>query len=602
MSLTEEMFNTADFFLKSSTPNGIIDFVIGPMRATHQAIALFNGTSGQLLQNSDVCITPSGELVVNNGVVTAPTYSFKSDTSSGVCLLSSGKLGFVTNGQPGMVLDEKNVVLHGMPPSDYGDGKGCTFINNCETVPQGVPNHGCGGILFVNGNHLCYLNSHGKCVTLNNENAVTGQIKSRENTVALWSGTNCIKDSAVTISSDGFMQGVDGHVGNPTYSFLSDVSCGMYLLQPTCLGFSSSGTTNIVLTPHGNVSLAGGCPMNYGATTSGKGVIYINAATTVPSGVPNGGSGGILYVSGKTLHFLNAAGVACTLGGASGTVVGPVVSTNRAITLFNGMSGQALQNSIVTISTTGSICGPNGTVLTPAYSFTNDTKSGMYLKNKSEVGVAANCTDALVVSEHSNVSLGGGPPSTYGSAEGVVFINECSKVPQSEVNDGKGGLLYVSESTLCYEGGGVKTIVSCAPCMFYGTLDTTAYTTLNTNMQLKFNNVVDNTELYDSAMGCFIAPVQGVYSFSVSMKTTNNSMDAGGETVCVTNVTKSFEVMRSGLSVCGPMHTPNAFLCTSLHCVTALNKGDEVAMFFNSAQVDTISYCVGCASIIYQTG
>ena len=84
---------------------------------------------------------------------------------------------------------------------------------------------------------------------------------------------------------------------------------------------------------------------------------------TTPSN-PSAGSNKLYFKSDNKLYTLNSSGTEVALGTASGSVTGPGSSTNNAIATWNGTSGTTLQNTPVTIDSSGNITitGPSGNV------------------------------------------------------------------------------------------------------------------------------------------------------------------------------------------------------------------------------------------------
>jgi len=71
--------------------------VVGPASATDNAVARFDSTTGKLIQNSTAILSDAGAFAAGNGSASLPTYSFASDTSTGL-YLSSGNPGFSSSG------------------------------------------------------------------------------------------------------------------------------------------------------------------------------------------------------------------------------------------------------------------------------------------------------------------------------------------------------------------------------------------------------------------------------------------------------------------------------------------------------------------------
>jgi hypothetical protein len=99
------------------------------------------------------------------------------------------------------------------------------------------------------------------------------------------------------------IQAPDGNPSTPSYSFASNPDTG---LTRSSAGVSTfvDAEMGILAGASGNVGV-GGTPTTYGG---GEGVVFLANAAVTPVGVPNSGSGGILYVDGAALNYLDSAG------------------------------------------------------------------------------------------------------------------------------------------------------------------------------------------------------------------------------------------------------------------------------------------------------
>lgn len=167
-------------------------------------------------------------------------------------------------------------------------------------------------------------------------------------------GTYRVGGSGPQISSTGVIStaGVVNAGGSntaPSYTFSGDLDTGLYSSAGDVVHLTAGGKTGLGVYVAGagaNVVLAGGTPADFGSTTPGEGCVFINNRTTAPVGVPNGGSGGILYVDGAGLNYLNNAGTLKTLtDSAGGDVVGPSIITDiiNEIAVFDGTTGKLLR-------------------------------------------------------------------------------------------------------------------------------------------------------------------------------------------------------------------------------------------------------------------
>jgi len=294
----------------------------------------------------------------------------------------------------------------------------------------------------------------------------------------------------------------DGSVTSPPFTFEQSGTTGVFLVSDN-VTFAVDGVSAMTVSMEGNISFGGGAPLNYGGATSGEGILFLHECVTAPGGVAGGGTGGVLYVSGNSLNFTNAAGVTYPLSSNTGDVFGPAVSSTTAAVLFDGASGKLIKNSSLLITETATLTTIDGSVTNTAYSFETDTNTGLILDTdlkfvtagaarvevslsrvyftavvdvpdgtsgapsysfttspttgmllsttKLQVGVGG--TVALTVDNvGKNIVLGGSVPLNYGagtSGGGVVFLHEATTIPVGLPNNGNGGgVLYVSGNVI----------------------------------------------------------------------------------------------------------------------------------------------------------
>lgn len=323
---------------------------------------------------------------------------------------------------------------------------------------------------------------------------------------------------------NGFPMGApDGSLASPSFSFETSSTTGMSL-NSDLVTFGVGGVSTLVVGMDGNVAL-GVAPLDYGVTTPGEGVLFVNTADVTPTAVPNSGSGGgVLYVDGNALKYTDGVnGTTVKLTSKTGDVFGPVSSVLTSVAVFDGITGKLIKDSpllatasstlqapngsnalntyaftgdedtgvnfasgmnivnggspqvnvgstSVNIAVTGvEVHVPDGSVGTPAYAFSSYPTSGLYL-NGTDVNISVNGSLAMAVEDVGgavpNVSFGS-PPSDYGAATpgvGVLFLPETGVVPSGIPDQGNGSLLFVSSNalTMLNSGGVVRILTNCA--------------------------------------------------------------------------------------------------------------------------------------------
>jgi hypothetical protein len=132
------------------------------------------------------------------------------------------------------------------------------------------------------------------------------------------------------------------------------------------------------------------------------------------------------------LYYENSSGVVTLLAssaGASGDVVGPASSTDNAVARFDGTTGKAIQNSVVTIAdstgdmagvgtlssgaitTTGVLTLPAGTVSAPAITTTGDTNTGIFFPAADTIAFTEGGVEAMRIDSDGDVGIGTTSPA-----------------------------------------------------------------------------------------------------------------------------------------------------------------------------------------------
>ncbi len=504
---------------------------------------------------NDTSLESAFPLDAPDGTPSAPSYTFETNTATGMCLVADN-LTFGANGAVAMAVSmDGNVAVGGGAPVNYGattPGEGVLFMRNATTNPVGVPAGGTGGILYVDGNHLFFLNSLGATYTLTSKSGdVVGPASSTANAAVAFDGvtgkliqnssllitptstltvpngapaiasytyagntdtgmylgavgdarvvtggTDRLSFTPTMVTSGMTMLAPDGTAGAPAYSFTANPATGV-LLDGTQLQVAVGGTVGLSVDNVGatnNVALCSSAPVNYGAGTPGVGVVFVGEANSIPTGVPNGGSGGILYVTGNNLTFLTSSGTARNLTQCLVETSG--TTTLYGVARFDGTTGRVIKDtSTLTIDAAGQWSGPLGALGGVTYGFTGDADTGLYSPGAGQMALvtggvaqvefdAANTilnlpmrvldgsatapafgftsspnsgffrestatavtftsagTPAFSLAQHDNVSFCGGNSSTFGGGHCTMFIHQATTIPTT--NPTGGGILYV---------------------------------------------------------------------------------------------------------------------------------------------------------------
>ena len=309
----------------------------------------------------------------------------------------------------------------------YNSGKGVVFIQSCNTVPSAAATGG--GYLYVNSGSLMYYGATG-LINLSSPTAgVTGPATVTTNGIACWSSVGVLEDVGGPIVKPGsYIFGitlVSQVIETSVVYFSNPVGTGAYTgnISSSNNGIAFSaynavGLTNpdLLICPDNNISFGSYC-INGNAFSAGKGVLYIGPCITPPTSglAPNGGVGGILYISGSSLYFLNNAGTIYNVVGAPASV------TANAVACWT--SAGVLQNSSVTIS--------------------GNTISGI-----SSISYPAASVPSISLDGNNNVAMI--KAGTYNSGAGVLYIGPVTTAPTAAAITAGGGILYVSGALLLY--------------------------------------------------------------------------------------------------------------------------------------------------------
>jgi hypothetical protein len=340
--------------------------------------------------------------------------------------LNNSSVSFVGGGSIGMsVAPSANIALAGPLPANYALGEGVVFIHEVVTPPTAASTGGV--VLWVSGTSLMMM-TPASSTPVELTACVEGPASAIDNSVVRFDGPSGerVKDTVnVTVADTGEVSAAAGTAALPTYTFLGETSTGMYSAAADTLNFSISGVLNttidtaaitstsrvlcpdgtrnlpgmawnadlntgfyltgsggvaatsggdvcFVASPNANLTLAGTEASSYGG---GAGVIFLAQASVNPSGTA--ANRGILYIpsgSVNDLAFYDDSPATTTI---TGRISGPDSSTNGGVVRWNGATGRVVDASVVTVSASGEVLGPDGDASTPTYSMVGDTDTGM---------------------------------------------------------------------------------------------------------------------------------------------------------------------------------------------------------------------------------
>ena len=441
-----------------------------------------------------------------DGFATVPSYTFASSLTSGLFRQSgSGDVSVSVDGDVVWSASVRGNVALGSV-TDYGgaDVEGVLYLPEVVTTPVGTLNSGSGGVLYVTGNDVVFMDwtSGSTLLTSASTSNVTGPDACTDEEVAVFADTtgHIVTTSGVVYTGTGSLRvgaggytfvsapttgmylhnttdvtwnvaggdvmsvspdaitcfhGVRADAGSaafPTYTFASDVTCGLFEVGSVGVGVVAGVVTTGVLV--GDNTVLGG-PV-YSGFGGGSGVVKMSAAIIEPVGIPNGGGGGgVLYLTGagEQLRWLNASGDDVRLNGVV-NIVPSGSSVPNSVCVWTDVVGQSVGVSRGVVTDAGAIRARSGSL----YSFQTDTTTGMTASSVNGVQLISggvpivNMTPlSVTLTRACEFQGGGGGPGMSFTAD----VNTVVGLPSTAT-------MRVSvTSTTCTEFHGDTNVVSC---------------------------------------------------------------------------------------------------------------------------------------------
>jgi hypothetical protein len=464
--------------------------------------AIFSSNAVNFFQNLDVSGTFSARNIdisafsVTNGTPGIPSVTFTNDTSTGLYLAASNRLGVTTGGFRRMeVLSNGDVSMGRLVTKDisYSGTIVGTDPNTCNVI---------GGVTLCNGNVIL-------TGTATNSNLlVPGWIRNTTTAFVLDISSGNISNSLTTRSSN--FRASAGTAGAPAYSFASDATTGVHSAGTSQLAFDTAGVQRMVIS-NGNVGIGKATPVvalevvgDVSATTyngpggtqsaphytfsddrttglffPGANMIGLSAGGTERVRISNGNVGigtttpaNALDVAG-TLRVIGAAGDLTFTNGTISLAGVPVISStgvlSNATNTSNSIGGVTLSNTNIAYAgtITGSTAGASNRIGGVTLSNTDITYAGAI---SNTVNTTSNTIGGVTLS-NTVVRVGNGTDS-------VPTIAFSSDTDTGLYRFGAGTIGVVS-------GGNAVARLSTASSIFY----TGALTTLTlSNRQLLAQN------------------------------------------------------------------------------------------------------------------
>ncbi len=447
-----------------------------------------------LVKPSSTSVTEWGRIMPNgtipqllgtaSGTASAPTYSFSGDTDTGFYLHGTNSIGITAGGTWRFIVDSNGA--YASVPMQIPDGTaaapGLTFVNDTNTgiyrsgTDELSITTGNQQVLYMGSNYMRYQSTNTTQTAfsiINSSSGVTWQFIVGGSAfpsppVAGFMGLlNTISGTYVMRWNGTQNLAQDGTAGAPCYSFVNDANTGIYSVGADQLGISTGGTLRFTLS---TTALTTTLPY-YSADGTSNAPAYTFSADTNTGmyrhtndiiGFAANGASRMFVANGyveANVPFINQNGSASapSYSFTADMNTGMYGNGSDGI-LFT--TGGTLRLTLDTTSLTSTLpyYAPDGAVGSPAFTFSDDTNTGIYSSANDNVDVATAGTRRLNIDSSGNMALGASP--SFGSGQVVLFIANATAVPSA--NPSGGGILYVEAGALKYRGSS-GTITTIAP-------------------------------------------------------------------------------------------------------------------------------------------
>jgi hypothetical protein len=249
----------------SSPSTGI--YVAG---ATNDVRVSVNGVSRFTVYDTGVVsgIDVTADKITNYaGLVGAPSYTFSTDTTSGLYSISSGNLGVTTNGVLRATFNSSGLTINSggiLDVSGSSTNPSYSFTSDPDT---GIYNLTSNTLGFTTGGVLRVTVDNSNTTLTNTMRAPSGSVSDAaygftgQTGIGMWAsgtdlnlvgstgmllGSNLISlNSNVAVSSQ--LRNSNGSFGTPSYSFTNDLTTGMYRSSSNEIGFSTGGAARVIM-------------------------------------------------------------------------------------------------------------------------------------------------------------------------------------------------------------------------------------------------------------------------------------------------------------------------------------------------------------------
>lgn len=140
-------------------------------------------------------------------------------------------------------------------------------------------------------------------------------------------------------------------------------------------------------------------------------------------------------------------------------VLGPASATDNAVVVFDSTTGKLVKVSVLTVApTSGALSTGDGTSSAPAYGFTSDPNTGVYLAGADTLSLTAGGVDAIYVLSNaisSNVDIRTYGDLRVGVSKGLFWsdVNNPNNSKNSGLDQAAAGVLKVTDG-----GAGIRAL------------------------------------------------------------------------------------------------------------------------------------------------
>jgi hypothetical protein len=338
-----------------------------------------NGTLRVTINNTAVTLTTP--LRTGDGSNGSPSHSFSNDTDCGMYRITSNRFGFSSNGELALQIDTSSVA------SAAG-----AVLNRVNIPAQTITITGSTNITTATGFNLHSIGiptySAGSALTITN--AATVYIGGAPigggagpatitNAYALWI-------DAGNARFDGVILGSAGTINDCAYSTNGDPNTGIDFPSGDSMRLISGGTVELGINPAA-VTSAAGATLNRLSTTAQTIVITGSTNITTATGFNFVNISQPTYSAGSALTVDLAASLYISNAPTGGGAGPATITTAYAFWIDSGVARMD-----------GQIQGGDGSAGTPSYSFQTDTNTGIYRVGADDIGFSTGGTLRLDIS------------------------------------------------------------------------------------------------------------------------------------------------------------------------------------------------------------